>query len=249
MENKSFGVIGNPITHSKSPLIHNLWYSKLNINANYEKIFVENKEDLKSAILNKNGVNITLPYKEEAVKISNYLSDEVKIIKAANTIINDNGILKAFNTDVFGFYEPIKKYNFKNALIIGAGGAARACFYALSKQNIPTIVINRSEKNDFLTKVHTKLNDFNFDLIVNSTSASLKDELPLNEDTLNKLSKNAKLVYDLAYSHDIFLDFFKNVIKQDGLDMLVYQAALAFKHFCEIYPSDELIQNAKELIK
>lgn len=252
MQNNNFGVIGNPIAHSKSPIIHNFWYEKLNIKANYEKILITNTKDLKENILNYKGVNITLPYKEDIINIVNELSQEVKIIKAANTIINDNGFLKAYNTDIFGFFEPIKNENIKNALIIGAGGAARAVYYALKENNINIKVINRSKKEDFLCEVDTNLKEFEFDILINTTSASLNNLLPLNEDVLKTLAKNAKIAYDLAYNHDIFLNFCKTHNKtikiQDGLDMLVYQAALAFKYFCGIYPNEDLINGAKKLI-
>ncbi|MBZ7979710.1 shikimate dehydrogenase [Campylobacter sp. RM12642] len=253
MQNNIYGVIGNPIAHSKSPIIHNLWYERLNINANYEKILVENPNDLKNTILKYKGVNVTLPYKEEVAILANYKDEGVINTKAANTIINDNGTLKAYNTDIFGFYEPIKNYKINNALIIGAGGAARAVYYSLAKNNIKTKVINRSKKDDFLCEVHTILDEFEFDLIINSTSASLKNLLPLEENLLEKLAKNTKIAYDLAYNHDIFLDFCKlknpNIITQDGLDMLIFQAALAFEYFCGIYPNEDLINEARELIK
>lgn len=253
MQNNKFGVIGNPIAHSKSPIIHNFWYEKLNLKANYEKILVTNQNDLKQAILNYKGVNVTLPYKEQAALISNSKDEGVLNTGAANTLVNKNGFIMAYNTDIFGFYEPIKNHKIKSALIIGAGGAARAVYYALAKNNIKTTTYNRSIRKDFLCEVVNKLDVFEFDLIVNCTSASLQDKLPLDELTLTKLAKNAKIAYDLAYNHDIFLSFCKNknpnIITQDGLDMLVYQAALAFKYFCGIYPSEELINNARELIR
>ncbi|WP_172234024.1 shikimate dehydrogenase [Campylobacter canadensis] len=248
MQNKlCFGVIGNPIAHSKSPHIHNLWFKEFNLNYDY-KAYLEDTLSLQNRILSLKGANITVPFKEEVLQYADICSDEVKIIKAANTIVNDNGIIKAYNTDFYGFIKALQNYDFKRVLLLGVGGAARACAYALMKNNIDFTVFNRSKKEDFICKVENELYEFNFDVVVNCTSSSLTGQLPCSIELLNKLKAKAKIVYDLFYTKSVFLEYFENAIKIDGKLMLLYQAALAAEYFYNIKISDELVKKSEKII-
>lgn len=248
MQNKlSFGVIGNPIAHSKSPLIHNLWFKEFNLNYEY-KAYLEENTSLKHRVASLKGANITVPFKEEVLKYADIYSEEVAIIKAANVVVNDKGVIKAYNTDFYGFIKALQKYDFQKVLLLGAGGAARACAYALIKNNIDFTVFNRSKKNDFICKVENKLCDFNFDVVVNCTSSSLLGQLPCSYELLNKLKTKIKIAYDLVYTKSVFLEYFEDAIKIDGKLMLLYQAALAAQYFYNIKISDELIKKSEQII-
>lgn len=145
------GVIGYPIKHSLSPIIHNFWLNQYGIDGSYERIEVkpEDLDDfLENGIKEYAGVNVTIPHKVEVfkkVKVGEKFQRITNIIGAANTIVNNNGIIECFNTDSSGFiknyhisFDPnednnyhSKKYQRENSLVIGAGGAANAICYSL----------------------------------------------------------------------------------------------------------------------
>jgi shikimate dehydrogenase len=168
---KLAGVIGNPISHSLSPKIHNHLLAKYNIDGIYLPLKVKSN-NLKSTLMNLaevgfRGFNITLPHKEKAYEICDKLSNTSKAIKAVNTIfVTQNAeqqiILFGHNTDGYGFIENIKNnsnnfdFKNKNIFILGAGGATRSIVYGLIKEGVARIIIaNRTED-----KVKIIINDF-----------------------------------------------------------------------------------------
>ncbi len=151
-------VIGDPISHSLSPKIHNSLLKKYDINGSYEAILVK-KNDLKFTIdeMKKNGFagfNITIPHKEEVFRICDYKSKTAKLTGAVNTVvITEDKKLFGHNSDVDGFLNNLKnshpnfELNNKNAFVVGAGGAARAIVYGLIKSGVKKIFItNRSQE-------------------------------------------------------------------------------------------------------
>ncbi|MFZ9181421.1 MAG: shikimate dehydrogenase [Rickettsiales bacterium] len=154
------GVIGNPISHSLSPIIHNFYLEKYKINGSYDKYLIDTdnyQEQIIYLINSKklSGFNITIPFKEKILNLCNHLSSSARNIGAANTIkIMENGKIFGHNSDAFGFlnnlFRSCPTYNFYNTtnLIIGAGGASRAVLYALINQKVKHIFIaNRSHEN------------------------------------------------------------------------------------------------------
>lgn len=133
-------VIGDPIAHSKSPLIHNFWLEKLGIEAEYRRVHVRSEELVdyigsRSADPDWRGCNVTVPHKEAVIPILDRLDPLASEVGAVNTIVRNDGLLVGFNTDVAGVREPFtrlerraKPDNYVATLIevIGAGGAARA---------------------------------------------------------------------------------------------------------------------------
>ena len=231
-----FSVIGNPIKHSLSPLIHNTANIVLNLDASYGRNLKEKKEDLENVFLDfyLSGANITLPFKEKAFEIANEVRGIAKDIKALNTLVLDSNSLIGYNTDAMGFYKTLESKQFKNALILGAGGSAKAVAFILKQKGVNVSILNRSDRkfNFFLDSREIE----NTDLIINATSASLKNELPLEINELNRLFKNASLAYDLMYGiTSPFLELAKdnNLAIKDGLDMLIFQAVFSFILFHE----------------
>ena len=111
---KRAAVIGTPITHSKSPLIHNYFLKKLHIQATYEAIEIITSEDLQPFMdqLRSDcwvGVNVTIPYKENVIPYLDAMDNNVELIGACNTVVNQSGKLIGYNTDAEGFYYPIRK--------------------------------------------------------------------------------------------------------------------------------------------
>jgi shikimate dehydrogenase len=265
------GVIGFPISHSVSPYIHGYWLKKYNIEGDYNRFEIA-PENLESFLLSMHqnqvfGINITVPHKEAAWDIlaksgrlnkCNDLKCKVaKLLRATNTVTAlPNGNFLAANTDFIGFANNLilnaPDFNFEsaNALVLGAGGAAKAIVFALiSILKVKSITItNRSiEKCEEIVKLcQTEFNYTNIsivewdnrsaavannNLIINTTSLGMKGKDKLEIDLIG-LQKNS-LVTDIVYN-PLQTDILKQAQNQgaqtiDGLGMLMHQAAPAFE--------------------
>ena len=267
----NFTIFGNPVEHSKSPQMHNAGFKEINSNGNYTKTLLEDGNTIKKVFLNNNlkGANITVPFKEYAFKNADIIDDLASKIGAVNTYINDNGKIKAYNTDAPGFYKAIEKFGeIKNVLLLGAGGTAKAIAVILKEKNISVTVLNRSYNNrDFFINLGCKFYDwdgmrlffsgggveFDYDLVVNSTSAGLKDEnYPAPLELLKPALQNAKYAIDCIYGKQTpFLQLANKIgIKnKDGEDMLLYQGVLAFELFTNTKATDKVIEAMREGLK
>ena len=255
---KQFAVIGNPIEHSRSPELHHAFAEKTGIDLNYEKRlapldgFETSVNDFFSA--NGVGMNVTVPFKEQAFALCGQLTERAKIAKAVNTLWIENGVLHGDNTDGQGLVDAIKAldWNLTNSqiLIIGAGGATRGVIYPLVKAGAKKIVIAnrtlaRAElliedlKNAVpeaeLSAIDLKQLDGQFDIVVNATSASLSGEALI-------LPENLKFnhAYEMAYGKpSSFLDQAKarQVPTSEGFGMLVGQAIEAFAIWNGVRPN------------
>ena len=160
---KVYGIIGKPLEHSLSPILHNFWFKKYKVDATYSIINVDEKNlgDVVTKIKNKslNGINITLPYKQKIINHIDKIINDAEITGSVNTLLQDeDGFIVGENTDVFGLQAAYLKemdtdLN-KKTLIIGAGGVAPSVILALQKSGIKNIsIINRTkEKCLFLKK-------------------------------------------------------------------------------------------------
>lgn len=244
---KQFCVFGNPIDHSLSPLMHNYAFkkleSKIDFMGSYGRYCLENKDELKQKFfqLGLSGANITIPFKEEAFLQSDEVVGIAKKIKAVNTwVLSSNGVC-GYNTDAQGFYETIRHLDFKKFLILGAGGSARAVAYILKEFQKDVVILNRSKdrfrdlEQDFLCATPEALLDFSFDMVINTTSASLQKILPFEEIFLQKILSHTKFAYDLMYGDTPFLKLatMMKIPNCDGKNMLIAQGALAFELFCQ----------------
>jgi len=255
-------IIGNPISHSLSPRIHNYWFQENNIDGEYDKILL--KENEIEAIIQKiktneiHGMNVTVPYKQTVIPFIETLSENAKITNSVNTIFNQDGKIHGDNTDIYGFEKSLlnKKIELENkeVFIFGAGGVVPSIILALSKLKVKKIYIsNRTLKNanlikekfDFIEVVEWgKIIDC--DLFINSTSVGLKDgeSLDLSFDNL----KGKKFFYDVIYNPPK-TNFLLNAEKKgheiiNGRDMFLYQAQKAFNLWHNITPKidEELIR-------
>ena len=153
---KSFAVIGDPINHSLSPNIHSAAFRELNLDSSYIGYRIP-KGELESGVeglkkIKISGFNVTIPHKIEMMKYLDKMDESCSIIGAVNTVVNNEGTLKGYNTDMDGFLEPLKKRNIsiqdKKILLIGAGGAARAIIAGMSKEKAEEVdIANRTTKN------------------------------------------------------------------------------------------------------
>jgi len=259
MKKKSFAIIGNPISHSLSPILHNYWLEKYNIDANYSLLNIDEKaiENVVNKIRNKelNGINVTLPYKQKIIPFVDQLVNDAKSTNSVNTVFldNENNIIGE-NSDVFGlqaaYLKEITNSESKRALIIGAGGLSSSVVFSLQKSKIKDIsIINRTiEKSVFLKKKFNFLNILEwkflkeeickFDIIINATSLGLKNgnDFKFNFENV----KNNMIYIDTIYNpiETKTLKFLKNkeIKTFNGLDMFIYQGQKSFYLWNKINP-------------
>ncbi len=272
---KKYSIIGNPVAHSLSPTLHNYWFKKYKIEAEYD--FKEtNNTDIEKILYNirekkLHGVNVTLPHKQRVIPFLDKIINDAKETKSVNTIyLDNNGNLVGDNTDVYGLQAAYlkeivgAKENMK-ALIIGAGGVAPSIIYGLKKSCISKIFItNRTkEKSLFLKKNFTNLQilDWNsyldetikFDIIINATSLGLKGGENFSEHL--KIFKKTLIYIDTIYNpiETKMIQHLKksNIKTYNGLDMLIYQGQKSFYIWNKINPEidNKLIELLMEKIK
>ena len=269
---KILGVIGHPIDHSMSPIMHNTALNDLKLDYVYLAFDIE-PQDLSKAIdgfraLNIKGISVTIPHKEAIMEYLDEIDPIAKNIGAVNTIKNENGYLKARNTDGAGgkhsLIENGCELSDKKVLFIGAGGAARALSYFIAEDVAQIIFLNiRKERSKLLAKelnVRTGVKTFadaisNYnlkkfcatsDILINTSPIGMYpkiEETPVPKEFLNK----NLFVFDIIYN-PLKTKLLKNA--EDigcktlgGLDMLVNQGFLAFEWWIEKTPKKELMRN------
>ena len=251
---KSFAVIGDPIDHSLSPNIHSAAFREMDLDSSYIAYRIP-KGELEEGIeglkkIKIYGFNITIPHKIDMMKYLDKMDESCSLIGAVNTVVNKDGILKGYNTDMDGFLEPFKKKKLNiintKVLLIGSGGAARAIVAAFAKEKAKSITItNRTLDNanilsEFAKKIGLNSNVIkiegvkdtvkNYDIIVNATSVGLR-----NEQSIISLEgiKEKTIVYDIVYmpmnTNFIKKAKEKNAIVIYGYEMLLGQAVRAFE--------------------
>lgn len=266
---KKFGIIGNPVKHSLSPILHNYWFEKYNIDAHYS--IIETSEDNLSDIIKKikdkslEGINVTLPYKQKIINLLDKTINDAKLTGSTNTIyLNNKGLIVGENTDVFGlqagYLKEIDVTN-KTALVIGAGGVSPSIILALQKSGIKKIsVINRTkEKCLFLKNKFKFINVLSWEnleneiaeyqIVINATSLGLKNSEDFNFN-FGKL-KNDAVFIDTIYN-PLETKICKYLKEKDikvfnGLDMFIYQGQKSFYLWNKINPEidDKLISLLK----
>jgi shikimate dehydrogenase len=258
-----YAIFGNPVKHSISPILHNYTFNKLNIKSCYTKVLVQDGDSILEKFFNLKlkGINITVPYKEIAYNKADKVMGIAQKIKAVNTWRLKEGKIYAYNTDAPGFYESVEEFDFSNPLIIGAGGTAKAIALYLKEMGYLPTVINRSSKRlDFFIKnsiTAYTIDEFekekkrDYDLIINTTSAGLTDDvLPAPKELLEELFSNSKYAVDVIYNKlTPFLQLAKayNLTYKDGTDMLIFQGVLAFEIFTDFkYEKEEIKRLFKE---
>jgi shikimate dehydrogenase len=241
-------VIGDPIAHSKSPLIHGFWLDALGIDADYGAVHVP-AEGLADYFARSRadaawrGCNITIPHKQAAL---DYVEDRGGVrdsIGAINLVFRDGDALVGTNTDAGGFYAPIAGLELegKPIVVVGAGGAARAVLFALSKLNVgPVTILNRNvlKGAGLLAAFGLKGKALPLTaplpaagLLVNASALGMEHHPPLDLD-LSPLPDDA-VVYDCVYAPLetglLQAATARELDTVDGLDMLIGQAGLAFE--------------------
>lgn len=254
------GLIGDPVAHSLSPAMHNAAFASLGLDFVYIPLRV-NKEDLPKAVegiraFNMRGVNITIPHKVAVIPLLDELEPLAEKIGAVNTIVNDNGSLKGYNTDAGGFLKSLLENGVqpqgKKAVILGAGGAARAIAFTLVDNGAELTILNRRQEFSWAvelaaslsrfcgTKVKAvELNDNNLkksiltaDILINATSVGMSPNAG-QTPVPGGLLKPGLVVFDAVYN-PVETRLLAEAEAAgasiiSGMDMLVWQGALAFE--------------------
>lgn len=245
MSLRQFAVFGDPIAHSKSPLLHNSLFLELDPSASYGRYHLRESSELRTRFeaLGLSGANITVPFKEVAFKQCDEARGIAREIGSVNTLVREEDRLIGYNTDAPGFFNTLRTTP-QRALLLGAGGTAKALAAILRAHKIPLMILNRSEARlesfrlqGYSTATPESFTPDSFDLIINSTSAGLSDDsLPFPRALLEPLLHAGVVAYDVIYGKTTpFLALAKErgATPQDGREMLIEQAALSALHFTE----------------
>lgn len=280
--NKFAGIIGYPLSHTLSPSMHNFIYQKLGIDVEYKKweISPNNLKSHIEKINNENfiGANITVPYKEKIVSLLDEIRNEAKFTGAVNTIVKNNNKLIGYNTDVYGIEQTLdiklKNDVINNAVIFGAGGAAKAALFVLLQRGLNNLtIVNRTKSNAL--KMISKFNNVNCDqtiitlneksqiksaclsadLIINTTILGMKnsgyeDISPIDSTFIDSNSVIFDMVYNPTKTQLIKIALERNANIIEGLNMLVYQAIKSIELWTGIRPSfDDMYSKCKEILE
>jgi len=242
----NFAVIGDPVSHSLSPVLHNEAFKQLDFDAHYSKINIPQRNLSIEELKNLNGFNVTIPHKTEIIKLLNVVNPRAVEIGAVNCVLKKKNQFWGFNTDWFGFSMALKRNNIdinnKSILVLGAGGVAYSVSYSLIYGNVKKIFIkNRTKSNTEKLIEHFKLKFGNIevvnfekgnpknteiDIIINCTSLGMNPnecKMPINEEFIIKNHTVIDTIYTpietllLEKSND------KGTKILNGLDMFIFQ--------------------------
>jgi len=265
------GIIGDPIEHTVSPEMHNAVFKNKGVDYLYLPFRVK-REELGKAIegmraLNIRGLNVTIPHKVAVMQFLDKLDPLADRIGAVNTIVNDDGVLTGYNTDATGFLQALLERGIepkgKKVVILGAGGAARAISFILAETGSSLVILNRTWDKAKLCAGRIseifqnearalKLDRENLaaalsqaDILINTTSVGMSPDI--NETpVVSNLLKPSLVVFDIVYNP------IKTRLQREaevagatvisGLDMLVWQGALAFEKWTGLKAPVELMR-------
>ncbi|ADV45957.1 shikimate dehydrogenase [Nitratifractor salsuginis] len=258
MDRELFAIFGNPVAHSRSPLMHNYTFQTLDYPACYGRYRLEEGERLREVFLKLGlkGANITVPHKEHAYRACDELDDFARKVGAVNTIVLRDGKLHGYNTDAPGFLRVVEEFGGgKRVLFLGAGGTAASTAMILREAGYEVTILNRSagrlesfKEQGFAAYTWEEFAPGAYDLIVNMSSAGLEDEsLPAPREILEPLLRRASGALDVIYGKETpFLRLARSlgVRSKDGSEMLLYQGVIAFDYFTEGHFDLEKIEKA-----
>jgi len=267
------GIIGNPVEHSLSPLMHNAAFKHLGLDYIYVPFLVD-ENALEGAIrgsksLNIKGLNVTIPHKTEVIKHLDSVDKTAELIGAVNTIKFNGNHAKGFNTDGIGAVKAIEEVSSvknKKIIILGAGGAARAiAFQILIEGAGPLVIANRTPENainlkkDIIEKLNLDVKTADFgkgletelldaDILINTTPIGMYPYTDDKPPVKSKMMHKNLIVNDIVYN-PLKTGLLREAEKCEaktvsGIKMLIYQGVEAFKIWTGIYPPVNIFENA-----
>ena len=263
------GVIGGTLKHSRSPEIHAAAIAHTKIKAEYLKYEINEdvfEAEFRKLLMELNGMNVTIPYKETILNYINKVDKLAKRIGAVNTVkVNRGGLIEGYNTDYYGFKESLKDHDLqdKNVTVLGGGGAAKAVLIALEDlgvnridvrvRNVDKVISNlpRVDNCELKVELFNRASDISgTDILINTTPVGqgrLSAEMPVTEQQLDCLEEGA-IVYDLIYSDTLLLQGARErkCHTFNGAEMLVLQGAQSFSIWTGVELDDALISVMRE---
>lgn len=272
-----FGVIGDPIAHSLSPLMMNHAFAVVGLNAVYMAFHVkpEQLEHAMSGIrgLGFRGANVTIPHKQAVMDYLDEIDDGARVIGAVNTVVNEGGKLIGYNTDGIGYVRSLEEecnidLQGRNIVLIGAGGAARGVAYALAKKNPSSIcIVNRTvgkaeqlaaslaAYGDIRGMGMEKLDDIkeHADIVINTTSLGMHPNVE-DRPADPTLFRSGTIISDLIYNPRMtrwLREAAEHGCKiHSGLGMFIYQGAYAYEYWTgQEAPVQEMRQAVEQALK
>ncbi len=246
-------LLGHPVEHSWSPIMHNIALQHYDIEAEYHAVDVRSREltDLASFLNRASllGANVTIPYKQSIANYVDFIDASAREIGAVNTIVKNEYQLEGYNTDYAGFTEPLQPYEFElqgaSAVVFGTGGAARAIVYGLTEMGVEEIfLVSRSPNGIISYRDNRRVQIVSYEnwtsfaegalLIVNATPLGMDpkiDSSPVRDQEKQYLE--SKICYDIVYN-PVETKFLKQASEAgaqtiDGLEMLIQQGSKSFK--------------------
>jgi shikimate dehydrogenase len=241
----NYAVLGNPISHSLSPIMHNAAFAAAGYHGVYIALKTENIGEAIAALkaMNFKGASITIPHKGDVMPYLDDLDDMAGKIKAVNTVINKNGRFFGCNTDYLGSVRALSEratIRGRQVVIVGAGGAARAIGFGVVAEGGQVTIVNRSKeagerlaedlKVEFVPLAEIK--KLKSHILINTTSVGMTpdvDSMPVPEDVLNKNMVVMDIVYNPLKTRLLRKANEIGCVVIDGVSMLVYQGAAQFE--------------------
>ncbi len=274
---KVMGLIGNPVEHTLSPVIHNTIAKSMDENMVYAAFPVA--EDIEAAIkgayaLGIQGMNVTVPYKSDVIPFLAEVDREAEIIGAVNTLVRTEKGYKGYNTDLPGLYRAILREGIEvkgsRVIIVGAGGAARAAAFMCAFNGAENVVIlNRTvekavriveevkEKTGFTAMEAKSIHEYDSVvgggyLVLQATKVGLYPKTEESPITDEAFFKKAAVVYDLIYTpqETLFMRLAKGqgVAAYNGLKMLLYQGVAAYEMWNQVPVPEEVVEKAYQAL-
>ena len=242
---KKYGLLGYPLGHSFSKNYFNQKFEAEKIDAEYLNFEIPDIKEIKNVIKENpelNGLNVTIPYKQQVIPYLDDLDDDARQIGAVNVIKFSKGLfgkvkLKGYNSDIIGFkqsIEPLLKDHHRKALILGTGGASKAVFHGLKQLGIAATFVSRQCKEYCITyeEITEKIME-QYHVIVNTTPLGMYPNVNACPNIPYELLTSDHLLYDLLYNPDetLFMQKGKEqgAVVKNGLEMLLLQAFAAWE--------------------
>ena len=242
---KKYGLLGYPLGHSFSRNYFNQKFEAERIDAEYFNFEIPEIKEIKNVIKENpelNGLNVTIPYKEQVIPYLDDLDEDARLIGAVNVIKFSKGLfgkvkLKGYNSDIIGFkqsIEPLLKEHHRKALILGTGGASKAVFQGLKQLGVASTFVSRKAKEYCITyeEITPKVME-QYTVIVNTTPLGMYPNVNACPDIPYDLLTSDHLLYDLLYNPDETLFMRKGkekgAVVKNGLEMLLLQAFAAWE--------------------
>lgn len=263
---KQLAILGNPVSHSFSPQMQNFMAEKTGIDCVYTALEV-NENEFENAVkglraMNFRGVNITSPFKFQAYKLMDVLSDKAKKFGSVNTCVNRDGVLYGYNTDADGFYRSLLYNNIRvkdrDILFIGAGGATQPVMILFAQEGARSITIqNRTAEKAQKIADYTKsvtgydvkvgIENRHYDVVINTTTCGMHPQenlLPIdNIDFIDSDTAVADMIYNPEKTLFLKKAEEKGAKIVNGLGMLIFQGIIAFELFTDTKLDDSIYKD------